>query len=82
MKFINERINPPLKEFPMNPPLPFIVSQKESDKNAEKNTDPIKQYKIVKNKFSIRINIFLFLNIFNPVKKIVIGIKKEIKPID
>ena len=66
----------------MKPPLPFIASQKESDKNEEKKIDPNTQYKIVKNKFSTRINIFLFLNIFNPVKKIVIGIKKEIKPID
>ena len=43
---------------------------------------PIIEYKIIKNKFSINNSIFFFLKIFIPVKKIEIGINKDIKPID
>ena len=47
-----------------------------------KNKDPHKQYKMVKNKFSIKIMVFLFFITLMPVMKIVTETKIEIRPID
>ena len=40
------------------------------------------EYRIIKNKFSIKIIKFFFLNMCMPEKKIEIGINKDIKPKD
>ena len=69
-------------KLPINPLFPFIISQYVSWWKTVKNKVPIIEYKIIKNKFSIKINILFFLNILMPVKKIEKGISKDIKPID
>ena len=80
-KFIIDDKKLSLKNFPINPPLPLIDSQKELEWNIAKNREPKIEYKTVKNKFSIIINNFFFLKRFIPVKNIVIEIRIEIKPI-
>ena len=66
----------------MKPPLPLRENQKESLKKTDKKRDPIKEYKIVKNKFSIKRKICFVFTIFIPVTNKVIENSIEIKPMD
>ena len=69
-------------KFPIKPLFPFTVNQKVSWWNTEKNKDPKIEYKIIKNKFSIIVKNFFSLKINIPVKNIEKGIKIDINPMD